>query len=343
MEIALSVRSKLDFVLGKQPKPTDPVLSAKWKRCNDVIMTWLLNSVSKKVVSHILHAKDVASAWRVLHNRYAGSNVSRKFYLKKDVSNIRQGDHDIANYFEKLNGFWKEIDAMSKRSGCEEDGDCNYCRTGAKERGEDMVIEFLMGLNEEYAHIRTHILALKELPSLDVVYGMALNAESQQIVARSPHVESSALYSSYQDKQGKNKGRMFCTHCQLHGHTKEYSYKLNGYPPGHKLYKGNPRTGGRGNGAGRAANVVTVEHTKKHSAFYSEQNKTCRSTQKYMIVLPCLSSNINQYTAMASDVANDVEKEADRIVRRIGDYPWFEVTEWWNKAKLNHERSLVFV
>ncbi|CAM8947663.1 unnamed protein product [Rhodiola kirilowii] len=127
MEIALSVRSKLEFVQGERPKPTDPVLHNKWKRCNDVIMTWLLNSVSKKVVRHILHAKDVASAWRILHNRYAGSNVSRKFYLK-EVSNIRQGDLDIANYFEKLNAFWKELDAMSKRTGCEEDSDCNNCR-----------------------------------------------------------------------------------------------------------------------------------------------------------------------------------------------------------------------
>ncbi|KAL9688698.1 hypothetical protein QQ045_033122 [Rhodiola kirilowii] len=89
MEIALSVRAKLEFVEGKRPKPTDPALSVKWKRCNDVIMTWLLNSVSKKVVSHILHAKDVASAWHILHSRYVGLNVSRKFYVKKEISNIR--------------------------------------------------------------------------------------------------------------------------------------------------------------------------------------------------------------------------------------------------------------
>ncbi|CAM8895309.1 unnamed protein product [Rhodiola kirilowii] len=91
VEIAMSVQIKLDFVLGKHPKPTDHTLSSKWKHCNDVIMTWLLNSVSKKVVSHILHAKDAASVWHVLHTRYTGSNVSRKFYLKKEISNIKQG------------------------------------------------------------------------------------------------------------------------------------------------------------------------------------------------------------------------------------------------------------
>ncbi|CAM8903825.1 unnamed protein product [Rhodiola kirilowii] len=151
-EIALSVRSKLVFVLGKHSKSTDPTLSSKWKHCNDVIMAWLLNSVSKNVVSHILHAKDAASAWRILYTRYAGSNVSRKFYLKKEISNIKQGDLDVAYFFEKLNAYWKELDAMSKRIGCDEDGECNNCR-GAKEREEDRVIEFLMGVNDNYSHI----------------------------------------------------------------------------------------------------------------------------------------------------------------------------------------------
>ncbi|KAL9659219.1 hypothetical protein QQ045_018697 [Rhodiola kirilowii] len=153
MEIALSVRSKLEFVQGLRPKPTDATLATKWKRCNDVITTWLLNSLSKKVVSHILHAKDTASAWRILHSSYASSNVSRKFYLKKEVSNIKQGDLDIANYFEKLNAFWKELESMSKRSSCDEDSTCADCRITAKEREEDMVIKFHMGLNDgKHAH-----------------------------------------------------------------------------------------------------------------------------------------------------------------------------------------------
>ncbi|CAM8984340.1 unnamed protein product [Rhodiola kirilowii] len=269
MEIALSVRSKLEFVQGERPKPTDAALAVKWKRCNDVVMTWLLNSVSKKVVSHILHAKDATTAWRILHNRYAGSNVSRKFYLKKEVSNIRQGDLDIANYFEKLNAFWKELDSMSKRISCDEDSECANCRTTAREREEDRVIEFLMGLNDNYAHIRTHILALKELPTLDTVYDMALNAESQQKVTKHPCVEASALYSNHQENNyakgqmrsgtGKPKGRLFCTHCEMSGHTKEFCYKLVGYPPGHKLHKSNMKNTSKGYDHAKSANMASCD------------------------------------------------------------------------------------
>ncbi|CAM8888862.1 unnamed protein product [Rhodiola kirilowii] len=284
MEIALSVRSKLEFVEGKRPKPTDPTLSVKWKRCNDVIMTWMLNSVSKKVVNHILHAKDAASAWRILHSRYAGSNVSRKFFVKKEISNIKQGDLDVASYFEKLNAYWKELDSMSKRSGCDEDSTCASCRVCCKEREEDRVIEFLMGLNDEHAHIRTHILALRELPSLDVVYDMALNDESQQTVTKPTYIEASALYSKQQDSenstrgqmknnnyQGKSRGRPFCSHCQMNGHTKEFCYKLVGYPQGHKLYKGR-NSYSRGQSGGKSANVASTE-TENEDADHNSSKK----------------------------------------------------------------------
>ncbi|KAL9682259.1 hypothetical protein QQ045_014054 [Rhodiola kirilowii] len=89
MEIALSARSKLEFVNGKYPKPTEGIMVDKWQRCNDAIMSWLLASVSPIVHGQILHAKDVATALKILHTRYAGSNVSRKFSLKRDLGNMK--------------------------------------------------------------------------------------------------------------------------------------------------------------------------------------------------------------------------------------------------------------
>ncbi|CAM8883001.1 unnamed protein product [Rhodiola kirilowii] len=77
MEIALSGRSKLTFVQGKYPKPSDPVMVAKWQRCNDVLMSWLICSVSKKIVGEILHARDVMTAWETLQSSYAGTNLAR--------------------------------------------------------------------------------------------------------------------------------------------------------------------------------------------------------------------------------------------------------------------------
>ncbi|KAL9667361.1 hypothetical protein QQ045_001715 [Rhodiola kirilowii] len=89
MEIALSARLKLDFVLGRHSRPgdDDPML-VKGQCCNDVVISWLIRSGSKQIVGKILNDDDVAIAWQTLHVMYAGSNLSRKFSLKKDICNL---------------------------------------------------------------------------------------------------------------------------------------------------------------------------------------------------------------------------------------------------------------
>ncbi|CAM8962566.1 unnamed protein product [Rhodiola kirilowii] len=77
MEIAMSRRSKLAFIQGKYPKPSDPVMAARWQRCNDVLMSWLICSVSKKIVGEILHVRDAMTAWETLQSSYAGTNLAR--------------------------------------------------------------------------------------------------------------------------------------------------------------------------------------------------------------------------------------------------------------------------
>ncbi|KAL9674059.1 hypothetical protein QQ045_030326 [Rhodiola kirilowii] len=170
---------------------------------------------------------------------------------------------------------------MSKRTGCDEDSDCINCRVGAKEREEDRVIEFLMGLNDVHSPIRNHILALRELPNLDVVYDMVLNDESEQTVTRPSYSEVSAMYSRHLDgdgssrnqmrnSKGKHKGRLFCTHCQMNGHTKEFCYKLNGYPPGHKLYKGK-NTNNRNLNGEKGGNAVSVDTSHESDEYGSSK------------------------------------------------------------------------
>ncbi|CAM8899731.1 unnamed protein product [Rhodiola kirilowii] len=85
MEIAMSGRSKLAFIQGKYPKPSDPVMAEKWQRCNDVLMSWLICSVSKKIVGEILHARDAMTAWETLQSSYAGTNLARISEIQREL------------------------------------------------------------------------------------------------------------------------------------------------------------------------------------------------------------------------------------------------------------------
>ncbi|CAM8879093.1 unnamed protein product [Rhodiola kirilowii] len=206
MRIALSARLKLGFVDGLHPKPKDPQLKARWQRCNDVIMSWLLCSVSPEVTGQILDATDVADAWTCLHMMYAGSNLSRKFALQQEIANLMQGTMTVAKYFEVLCGLWRELDAMKEQRGYSISDDCVRCQENAKENQENKVMKFLMGLNESLAQIRTHILALKKLPQLNVVFDMVSNHESEKSLTKMVASETSAMYVNQHQvpRQGSN-------------------------------------------------------------------------------------------------------------------------------------------
>ncbi|CAM8908237.1 unnamed protein product [Rhodiola kirilowii] len=144
MEIALSARSKLGFVNSKYPKSTESHLIDKWQRCNDAVMSWLLASASPIIHGQIHHAKDVATAWKILHTRYAGSNISRKFALKRDLGNMKQGDLDLAHYYDKLAKFWEESEAISsvRYMNCVIGDKCGKCTEMEAGRDENHSLTF---------------------------------------------------------------------------------------------------------------------------------------------------------------------------------------------------------
>ncbi|KAL9689516.1 hypothetical protein QQ045_009902 [Rhodiola kirilowii] len=196
--------------------PVDLVMRAKWQRCNDVIMSWLICSVSEKIVGEILHANDVMIAWKDLESSYAGTNLVRKSALLRELSALVQNGMPMVD-----------------------------------DKQEERVVKFLMGLDECYASIRTNVFSMTEVPKMVTVYGLVLTEESTRKATKERQVEASALftqsnqsgYNQVSQARGrdinkdtsrggfvKGKGRMFYTHCQIHGHLKENYYKFVGYP-----------------------------------------------------------------------------------------------------------------
>ena len=81
MRIALSVKNKLEFVEGSviaEPDPADPNFRA-WLRNNNVVISWLLNSVSKEISSSIIYLATAAEMWKELKECFQQSNCPRIF------------------------------------------------------------------------------------------------------------------------------------------------------------------------------------------------------------------------------------------------------------------------
>lgn len=61
-----------------------------------------MNSVSKDLLSGIMHASNVHLVWRNLQERFDKVNRVRIFQLHREIATIFQGTDSVAMYFTKL-------------------------------------------------------------------------------------------------------------------------------------------------------------------------------------------------------------------------------------------------
>ena len=98
MHMALNGKRKLGFVDGSIPRPdadAEPELLSAWQCINDIVSSWLLNSVSKDIVAGIVYADFAASIWSDLRDRFSQGNGPHIFQLKKELIGLSQGSLSV--------------------------------------------------------------------------------------------------------------------------------------------------------------------------------------------------------------------------------------------------------
>ena len=91
VRMALNVRNKLGFIDGTIPKsPLNHRDSGSWSRCNDMVVTWLMNSVSKKIGQSLLFMSTAESIWRNLLARFKQDDAPRVYEIEQRLSTIQK-------------------------------------------------------------------------------------------------------------------------------------------------------------------------------------------------------------------------------------------------------------
>ena len=82
--VALSAKMKLGLVNGTvtSPPANSPLL-AMWSRCNDMVLSWLLNSMSSEIRNSVSHFTTAREIWDDLSVRFSQSNMPKDFQLRK--------------------------------------------------------------------------------------------------------------------------------------------------------------------------------------------------------------------------------------------------------------------
>jgi hypothetical protein len=75
--MALRAKNKFGFVDGTLTSPKNKDDIPKWQRCNDMVASWILNSVSTEIRPSILYAETTAQIWTDLKDRFSQSNAPK--------------------------------------------------------------------------------------------------------------------------------------------------------------------------------------------------------------------------------------------------------------------------
>lgn len=81
-----------------------PENSHMWRRCNDMVCSWILNTVSKEIYATIDEFDTAREMWIDLEETYGQRNGPLIFQIKKEVQDCNQEETTISDYFTKLKG-----------------------------------------------------------------------------------------------------------------------------------------------------------------------------------------------------------------------------------------------
>nr|KYP55200.1 hypothetical protein KK1_001407 [Cajanus cajan] len=326
MITALSAKNKLEFVDGAAPEPpkTDRNYGA-WRHCNNMVVSWIVHSVSLPIRQSILWMDKAEDIWRDLKSRYSQGDLLRISDLQHEASSMKQGNLSVTEFFTKLRVIWDEIENFRPDPVCTCVAKCSCSVLGiiSQRKLEDRAMQFLRGLNEQYSNVRSHVLLMDPMPTISKIFSYVAQQERQLMgtnidntgldskeslinaasstspmcgfCGRIGHTENVCYRKhgfplSYDAKnKGSNiKSGKMCTYCGKSGHTVDVCYKKHGFPPGHKFH----------NMKNNVNSVVTVDSKfTNDQKQHHESQEICFSPQQYKALLALIQQSPRESSA----------------------------------------------
>ncbi|XP_071704496.1 uncharacterized protein [Rutidosis leptorrhynchoides] len=241
MTLALETKNKLGFIDKTCVKSTnDDVLSNQWDRCNAVVLSWILGSLSEEVYLGQVFSKIASEVWAELKEIFDKVDGSDVFNLHKKINSLTQSGMPLFEYYHKMNSYWKQYEAMVQLPICT----CISATEHYDHKEMTKLWQFLMGLDESYQQIRSNLLTMDPIPTVKSAYATLSREESHRNSTVSvAKVQTSAFMSKNNSPANSNNSSNFtrnnrgpnqnlkCTKCNKLGHTIDRCFEVIGYPP----------------------------------------------------------------------------------------------------------------
>lgn len=114
--------------------------------------------------------------WENLKKRFSVGNRVRVHHLRAQLAACRQGGDSVIDYYGKMAAMWDELYSYKPVPACT----CGTAATFAKEREEEKVDQFVMGLNESrFATVIQSVIDSDPCPELEHVYSRVIREEQR--------------------------------------------------------------------------------------------------------------------------------------------------------------------
>ncbi|KAK4271923.1 hypothetical protein QN277_020544 [Acacia crassicarpa] len=182
MKMALMSKNKVRFIDRSiaVPATSDPLFPA-WERCNMMVLSWLTRSISTSIAQSILWIDKASDVWEDLHARFSQSDVFRLADLQEDIQGLKQGDLTVSDYFTKLKILWDEYLTLRPLISCTCNPKCccGVIETYKKHIEQDYIIRFLKGLSDRFSLVKSQIMLIDPLPTINRVFALVQQQERE--------------------------------------------------------------------------------------------------------------------------------------------------------------------
>ncbi|KAL2235960.1 UNVERIFIED_CONTAM: hypothetical protein Sindi_1328200 [Sesamum indicum] len=173
MKLALIAKTKLSFISKDAEIPEKDTKEFKqWIKVDSMVTSWILNSISRNIVESFMYINTSRELWTELESRYGQSN--------------------------ELKGQWDELACITPIPKCT----CTAAKESAEIKNSDQLMQFLMGLNDTYDHVRSQILMMEPYPDVSKAFSMVLRVEKQKEANTEPQYTSQNVVMQVYKKLG---------------------------------------------------------------------------------------------------------------------------------------------
>ena len=135
---------------------------------NSMVISWIMSVIDLRLHKSVSYVDTAQQLWDNIKKRYDVLNIPRVHKLQTEIASCKQ-NKDVVDFFARLIGLGSELDNSIKIPPCK----CEIPAKMVKYMEEEKVHQFLMGLdNENYSTVRSQILVLDPLPSIDKIFNM---------------------------------------------------------------------------------------------------------------------------------------------------------------------------